>query len=309
MILARLVRHHHFFIMTVVRQITARLTSFLVPESLWIIGISCLVYGLDGLGGLDGLDGVNQFCISNDLMAVIIFECIPLSMAGFYELLHQLNTRWSMFKSYKIQSHVSESRALQEQIIKRDTIKLFWSHRISFGLFYYLFRNQFMYQWPHMENSVSSQSSQNHCALPSINEVLLHLGLTLVVNDCFFYAMHRLFHHPRLYKWHKEHHEFTNPMGWAAIRGSGIEFLFWLLPMTVGPILLLKMHRLTIVLWALIGTSHTYYVHSGFDFPVKLCLVPFAARSSIHDRHHSHNNCNYGLYWTFWDCIFKSLTA
>ena len=53
--------------------------------------------------------------------------------------------------------------------------------------------------------------------LPSAREVALHVLVMAVINDFLFYWLHRAFHHPLLYgRFHKQHHEFKAPFGWAS---------------------------------------------------------------------------------------------
>mgnify|MGYP003460823236 FL=1 len=42
-------------------------------------------------------------------------------------------------------------------------------------------------------------------------------GLVLLLQDTYFYFIHRLFHHPRLFRWfHQGHHKSSHPTPWTS---------------------------------------------------------------------------------------------
>lgn len=54
---------------------------------------------------------------------------------------------------------------------------------------------------------------------------LTQLFCAVHIASFWFYTFHRLFHHPRLYTWHKLHHEFSVPVALAAMYVSVPEML------------------------------------------------------------------------------------
>ncbi|KAI9598126.1 hypothetical protein BDF19DRAFT_433580 [Syncephalis fuscata] len=125
--------------------------------------------------------------------------------------------------------------------------------------------------------------------LPTLSTLLLHLAAFAVVEEIGFYYSHRLFHHPRIYKYiHKRHHEFTAPIGIAAIYAHPIEHLFAnLLPLFAGPIIM-QSHVMVFWLWLCIGLVNTINSHCGF-------ALPFMPSPLDHDYHHQVFNANYGV--------------
>lgn len=47
---------------------------------------------------------------------------------------------------------------------------------------------------------------------PSPLEMLPHLAIMMVVEDIYNFFAHWAFHHPLLYRFHKEHHEYKHPI-------------------------------------------------------------------------------------------------
>ena len=71
--------------------------------------------------------------------------------------------------------------------------------------------------------------------------------IALIVHDAYFYWMHRLIHHPKLFKHvHLVHHQSTNPSPWTSY---SFHFLEAILEALIAPIIffLLPMHPLAIL--------------------------------------------------------------
>lgn len=134
--------------------------------------------------------------------------------------------------------------------------------------------------------------------------------LSLVVHDTYFYWMHRLLHHKRLFKLaHVTHHQSTNPSPWASYSFHFIEA--W----TEGAILLvivvlIPMHEITVTLFVIVGFVINVYGHLGYEIAPKWLRKSFLFEiintSVHHNLHHSKFKGNYGLYFRVWDRLLKT---
>lgn len=140
--------------------------------------------------------------------------------------------------------------------------------------------------------------------------LLASLVLSLVIHDTYFYWMHRLLHHKRLFKYtHRLHHLSTNPSPWASYSFSFLEAV------AEGAVLfvivfLIPVHPLTVILFVLIGFIINVYGHLGYEIAPRWLrhsfLFEIINTSVHHNLHHSQFKGNYGLYFRLWDRLMKT---
>tara|TARA_R110002096_G_scaffold21043_7_gene68675 strand:- start:32935 stop:34167 length:1233 start_codon:yes stop_codon:yes gene_type:complete len=146
--------------------------------------------------------------------------------------------------------------------------------------------------------------------LYSIWWIPLSLILAFLIHDTYFYWMHRMVHHPNLFKLvHLTHHKSTNP---SPLSSYSFGILEALLEALIAPILMLciPLHPFTLLLFAFGAFSVNVYGHLGYE------IVPKWFRSSFlfqiintsvhHNLHHEKFNGNYGLYFRVWDRLLKT---
>jgi lathosterol oxidase len=136
------------------------------------------------------------------------------------------------------------------------------------------------------------------------------LVLSLVVHDTYFYWMHRLLHHKKLFKLtHLVHHQSTNPSPWASYSFHFLEA--W----TEGLVLLvivivMPIHPVMLVWFTITGFIINVYGHLGFEIAPKWLrgsfLFEIINTSVHHNLHHSKFKGNYGLYFRLWDRLMKT---
>lgn len=133
----------------------------------------------------------------------------------------------------------------------------------------------------------------------------LSVLLYLAAHDCWFYWTHRWMHRPRLFRAaHAVHHASRPPTAWAAMSfhpwealtgAIVIPALLFLIPIHVGAL------GTVLAIMTIMGVTN----HMGWEmFPrwlVRGRLGAWLITASHHQRHHDQYNCNYGLYFRFWD--------
>ena len=92
--------------------------------------------------------------------------------------------------------------------------------------------------------------------------------------------VHRLLHHPRLYKHiHKIHHEWTAPTGIISVYAHPIEHILSnLWPIWFGTFIM-RSHLSVAWLWYTVAVLNTTVSHSGYH-------LPFFPSNESHDYHH-----------------------
>ncbi|XP_050934661.1 fatty acid hydroxylase domain-containing protein 2 isoform X1 [Lates calcarifer] len=132
----------------------------------------------------------------------------------------------------------------------------------------------------------------NPCSpeLPTFHWALTELAAFAILEEILFYYSHRLFHHPGLYKhFHKQHHEWTAPIGVVAIYAHPLEHVISnMLPVVIGPVIL-GSHLSTTTLWYCLALVSTTISHCGYH-------LPFLPSPEFHDFHHLRFNQCFGVF-------------
>lgn len=134
--------------------------------------------------------------------------------------------------------------------------------------------------------------------------------LVLVIQDTYFYWMHKTIHSPKLFKRiHHIHHQSTNPSPWAAYSFHFIEAILEaiIIPITI---FIIPVHPLAILAVTFISFFFSVYGHLGFEIMPKWFrnsfLFEIMSTSVHHNLHHSKFKGNYGLYFRVWDRIMNT---
>ncbi len=134
--------------------------------------------------------------------------------------------------------------------------------------------------------------------------------VSILVHDAYFYWMHRAMHTKLFFKTvHQVHHISTNPSPFAAFSFHPLEAIFeaGILPLLV---FLIPLHPLAILFFILFMTLLNVLGHLGYElYPTSFVSNSFSNWNNTsfhHNMHHQKFNCNYGLYFNWWDKIFKT---
>jgi sterol desaturase/sphingolipid hydroxylase (fatty acid hydroxylase superfamily) len=135
--------------------------------------------------------------------------------------------------------------------------------------------------------------------------LVLTIPVLIILNDFYFYWMHRILHHKYFYnKFHQTHHLSTNPTPLASFSFHPVEAILemaWIFPV----VLLIPVNKYLLISYATISFLNNVKGHLGIDiFPSH--TNTFINSSKHHSLHHKHFTSNFGLYFLFWDKVFKT---
>lgn len=136
------------------------------------------------------------------------------------------------------------------------------------------------------------------------------VALALIIHDTYFYWMHRLLHHPKLFRYtHLVHHKSVNPSPWTSYSFHFFEAITEGLVLAVIA-LVLPLHPVAITSFVVVGFIINVYGHLGYEIMPKWFrgswLFEVTNTSVHHNLHHSKFKGNYGLYFRVWDRIMKT---
>jgi Delta7-sterol 5-desaturase len=134
--------------------------------------------------------------------------------------------------------------------------------------------------------------------------------LSIILHDAYFYFMHKLMHHKFLFKHvHMVHHYSINPSPFAAFSFHPLEAI---LEAGIVPLIVVSfpIHPLAILSLLLFMTALNVLGHLGYElYPsnfVRSKWTNWNNTSTHHNMHHQKFNCNYGLYFNWWDKLFST---
>jgi sterol desaturase/sphingolipid hydroxylase (fatty acid hydroxylase superfamily) len=136
------------------------------------------------------------------------------------------------------------------------------------------------------------------------------LAIYLVIHDAYFYWTHRWLHLPGVYqRFHKTHHESINPTPWTSFSFHPVEsiiealiipVLVFIIPIHIGVL------GLVLTLMTFFGVVN----HVGYEVYPRSWMRGLWGDHFIspthHTLHHHRFNCNYGLYFRFWDKVMNT---
>jgi Delta7-sterol 5-desaturase len=120
-------------------------------------------------------------------------------------------------------------------------------------------------------------------------------AITIILQDTYFYFLHRLFHHPLLFRWWHQGHHLSNHPPEAIVQSLFLVAIIFIVPLhfiTVIAVLI------TMTVWAVV--NHLGIERLPINFPHHWCSRWFTGPAH-HAIHHRQYALHYGLYFTFWD--------
>ncbi|EGG22507.1 C-4 methyl sterol oxidase [Cavenderia fasciculata] len=141
--------------------------------------------------------------------------------------------------------------------------------------------------------------------IPSLGYLIITLIGSYLIEDFYFYFIHRLLHHGKWYKYiHKIHHDHQAPFGISAEYAHPLETLLLGVGTCFGPFIFSR-DLFTLWVWLAFRLFQTVECHSGYDFPwAPTKWIPFWGGAHFHDFHHETFVGNYSSTFTYLDQIF-----
>ncbi|MEO8583844.1 MAG: sterol desaturase family protein [Flavitalea sp.] len=133
----------------------------------------------------------------------------------------------------------------------------------------------------------------------------LSLGISMMIDETYYYWVHRWLHRPSVFKKiHRIHHQSNITSPWTAFAFHPIEGLMLsvILPITL---MIVPMHPFVILVQLSIMTISSVINHLDIEiYPEqfhKHMVGRWLIGATHHSLHHKQFKFNYGLYFTFWD--------
>ncbi len=131
--------------------------------------------------------------------------------------------------------------------------------------------------------------------------------ISLILQDTYFYFLHRAFHHPRWFKLiHQGHHRSGDPTPWTSFAFDPLEVIMQAVFLMVI-VYIIPLHFFVMIALLLTMTIWSVWNHLGYElFSSKFphhWLSRWFIGPTHHAIHHRRHHLHYGLYFTFWDRI------
>lgn len=134
-----------------------------------------------------------------------------------------------------------------------------------------------------------------------------------VIDDTWFYWMHRAIHSPWLYQHiHRVHHDSIDTTPFTAYRFHPLEGVLEMgsAVLVIGYAALVPVHLGAIVAWQVGAIAFNVIGHLGYEiYPAwwtSHWLLKWKTPSTHHNLHHERFDGNYGLYFLWWDRLMHT---
>jgi Delta7-sterol 5-desaturase len=126
----------------------------------------------------------------------------------------------------------------------------------------------------------------------------------LLLDDTWFYWVHRLLHTPKIYKYvHKVHHQSIDVNPFTSLSFHWVESLlltFWIVPVSMFfPMYLPALSILQV--WGFLDNVKSHVGYEFFPSWWNKSLGKLMTSSTHHNMHHSKFTGNYGVHFRIWD--------
>jgi len=210
---------------------------------------------------------------------------------------------WEFFEQYKISNDPWPWKDERESVRKefwKLTYKSVWLDffNICIGVPGCVYTKTILF--PHRSMSFSIDD------WPTQWELFVGVMAVVYVSEFGFYWTHRIMHaYPKLYQFHKFHHQYNQNNVLSAQYFHPIDFVFSIAAPVIATNTIIRPHGVTQLVAGLWIFTANLDDHLGYAFPWSpVRWFPFSAGTDAHEFHHSHNKGCFGSKLSIWDSAF-----
>jgi ring-1,2-phenylacetyl-CoA epoxidase subunit PaaE len=212
---------------------------------------------------------------------------------------------WIIFKKFFSSRRIQENQKADKTQFLRELKNSFITIIVFTGIDLFVFHDSM--------KTLETATFKVYSSFTENGGILYIVFITLllfVVEDTYFYWMHRTVHSPKLYKYiHKVHHESIDTTPFTSYSFHPIEAALEIVPMGLIMVIayFFPVHILALVIWQFLSIALNVLGHSGYElFPSwwnNYWFLKWKLPATHHNMHHERFNGNYGLYFIWWDRI------
>jgi sterol desaturase/sphingolipid hydroxylase (fatty acid hydroxylase superfamily) len=94
----------------------------------------------------------------------------------------------------------------------------------------------------------------------------LRVAAVYIMTEIWFYFSHRLMHHPRFYKFHKDHHVYKEPPPHATFYCSTTEHLVVNMGTLIVPMIIIPLPYYFTLVWSFLVMNNAVSAHMGTEY-------------------------------------------
>jgi ferredoxin-NADP reductase len=215
---------------------------------------------------------------------------------------------WIAFKNYFSKRRIQQTQKADRTQFLREIKNSVITIVIFAAIDLYIFRDS-----QQLLSTATFKVYSNFHENGGILYILFTCFILFVIEDTYFYWMHKTIHSPKLYKYiHKVHHESIDTTPFTSYSFHPAEAALEIVPLGLIMIFayFFPIHISALIVWQIGSIAFNVMGHSGYElypsFWNKYWFLKWKLPSTHHNMHHAKFNGNYGLYFIWWDRIMRT---